>query len=110
MLVALAASIALNATTIPHLGWVRATVTLSSPATADVFLAVHLAGANVSRIPPQPYPAEAPWTASAAQKCAFSRRQQVPRRARLNARRLPRPRRHLVRVHSGLPEGDDLLL
>jgi hypothetical protein len=64
-----AASVTLNTTTIPHLGWVRATVTLAAPATAGFFLTVHTpAAANVTPIPPQPYPAEAPWLAAAAQK------------------------------------------
>jgi len=66
---AAAPRISLNATTIPHLGWVRATVTLAAPATAGLFLTVHTpAAANVTPIPPQPYPAEAPWLAAAAQK------------------------------------------
>jgi hypothetical protein len=64
-----AASVALNATTIPHLGWVQATFTLDKPGSADIFFTVHTpASANVSAIPPQPYPAEAPWLAAAAQK------------------------------------------
>lgn len=64
-----ASRISLNATTIPHLGWVRATVTLDAPATTGFFLTVHTpSSANVTPIPPQPLPAEAPWLASAAQK------------------------------------------
>ena len=63
-----AASITLNATTIAD-GWVRATFQLDAPGAASDFFTVHTpADANVSRIAPQPYPAEAPWLASAAQK------------------------------------------
>jgi hypothetical protein len=61
-------SITLNTTLINHMGWVTATVTLDS-AVSGVFLTVHTpALANVTPIAPQPYPAEAPWLASAAQK------------------------------------------
>jgi hypothetical protein len=64
-----AASIALNASVIPHLGWVQATFTLDSPGTADLFFTVHTPStANVSAIAPLPPPAEAPWLAAAAQK------------------------------------------
>lgn len=64
-----AASISLNSTTISHLGWVQATFTLDTPATADLFFSVHTPStANVSTIPPEAPPAEAPWLASAAQK------------------------------------------
>ena len=66
---AAAASIALNTTALSDGGWVLATFTLDTPGTASHFFTVHTpATANVSRIPPQPYPAEAPWLQSAAQK------------------------------------------
>jgi hypothetical protein len=59
----------LNTTLLGDGGWVLATFTLDLPGTSSNFFTVHTPfTANVSRIPPQPYPAEAPWLASAAQK------------------------------------------
>ncbi len=64
-----AASISLNTSTIEHMGWVQATFSLDAPGTADLFFTIHTPStANVTAIPPEAPPAEAPWLASAAQK------------------------------------------
>lgn len=51
------------------MGWVEATITLDRSDVKGFFLTVHTpSNADVSPINPLPYPAEAPWIASAAQK------------------------------------------
>lgn len=62
------ASVTVNATAVHHLD--RVLATFSCPGcTAGAFLAVYSpANASTAAIAPQPYPAEAPWTAAAAAK------------------------------------------
>ena len=61
-------SLTLNTTVCAHLGAVEVSWAGCETCTPGSFIGVFYGSANLSRIAPQPYPAEAPWTATAAAK------------------------------------------